>query len=301
MFNKKQMRDMRYLQKRELTDHYMYLKLARVQKDQHNKDVLTRLATEELGHYNFWKKITKVEVKPSKFQLWFYYFISVLFGMTFGIRLMERGEAKTQNLYKSLVGKVDNIEKLLEEEVNHEEALIDSFNEEKLNYMGSIVLGLNDALVELTGTLAGLTFALANSTIVGFSGLIMGIAASLSMASSEYLSTKQDGDHKRAFKSSFYTGIAYIITVILMILPYLVIPDTVFNIFGQNIPSIYISLAITILVVILIILIFNFYIAVAKNLNFKKRFLEMISISLGVALLSFLVGYVVKIVFKIDI
>lgn len=301
MFNKKQLKDMRHLQKQELTDYYLYLKLSKREKDSQNKSILAKLANDEIGHYHFWKRITKVELKPNKFQLWLFYFISVVFGITFGIRLMEKGENKTQYLYKELVGKVDNIEKLLEDEEKHEEALIDAYNEEKLNYIGSIVLGLNDALVELTGTLAGLTFALSNSKIVAFSGLITGIAASFSMASSEYLSKKQDESHGKALKSAVYTGIAYIITVVLMILPFLLMPDMEFMMFGTLIPSIYISLAITIVIVILIILVFNFYISVAKKLNFKKRFSEMVVISLGVALLSFAVGIIIKNVFNIDL
>lgn len=301
MISEKLIKDIKFLQRRELTDHYLYLKLAKRQKDEHNKEVLTKIAKEEMGHYNFWKKITKVDIKPSKLQLWFYYFLCTIFGITFGVRLMERGESKTQYLYQELIGKVDNIEQLIKDEEEHEEALIDAFKEEKLNYVGSMVLGLNDALVELTGTLAGLTFGLADSKIVAFSGLIVGIAASLSMASSEYLSTKQEDKHAKAFKSALYTGIAYIITVILMILPYLLMPNTVFNIFGLEVASIYVSLGITIGIVILIILVFNFYISVAKRTNFKRRFLEMVTISLGVAILSFLVGYLVKILFKIEV
>ena len=301
MLTSKQLKEIKYLQRRELTDHYLYLKLAKKQKDGHNKNLLKKLANEELGHYHFWKKITNVDFKPFSFQISFYYFISILFGMTFGVRLMEKGEEKTQHLYKELVGKVDNIEVLLEDEMHHEESLIDAFNEEKLNYIGSIVLGLNDALVELTGTLAGLTFGLADAKIVAFSGLITGIAASLSMASSEYLSKKQEESHGKALKSSLYTGIAYIITVILMILPFLLVPDRDFLIFGFSISGIYISLAITIAIVILIILVFNFYISVAKRLNFKRRFGEMIVISLGVAVLSFFVGYLVRILFNIEV
>lgn len=301
MLTNKQIKDIKYLQRRELTDHYLYLKLAKRQKDEKNKEILKNIAQDELRHYNFWKKITNVDLKPNKFQLTFYYFLSIIFGITFGIRLMERGENKTQYLYKELEGKVENIDKLIQEEEVHEEMLIDAFNEEKLNYVGSMVLGLNDALVELTGTLAGLTFGLADPKIVAFSGLIVGIAASLSMASSEYLSKKQEESHGKALKSALYTGVAYIITVLLMIMPYLLISDKIFNIFGLSIPSIYVSLGITLLIVILIILFFNFYISVAKRLNFKKRFLEMMVISLGVAILSFLVGYVVKVAFGIDV
>jgi VIT1/CCC1 family predicted Fe2+/Mn2+ transporter len=39
----------------------------------------------------------------------------------------------------------------------------------------------------------------------------------------------------------------------------------------------------------------------AKDLNFKARFFEMTSISLGVAAFSFLVGYALKAALGIDI
>ena len=91
-------------------------------------------------------------------------------------------------------------------------------NEERLNYTGSIVLGLNDALVELTGTLAGLTFALQNTKLTALAGLITGIAASFSMAASEYLSQRSEGESERASTSALYTGVAYICTVALLIL-----------------------------------------------------------------------------------
>jgi len=73
-----------------------------------------------------------------------------------------------------------------------------------------MVLGLNDALVELTGTLAGLTFALKNTRLIALSGLITGIAATLSMAASEYLSARTEQESSRALKSSLYTGGAYV-------------------------------------------------------------------------------------------
>ena len=89
--------------------------------------------------------------------------------------------------------------------------------------MGSMVLGMNDALVELTGTLAGLSLAMQNTRIIALSGLITGISATLSMASSEFLSAKSEGN-ENALKSCIYTGIAYLITVTLLILPYLIFP-----------------------------------------------------------------------------
>ncbi|MDK2880132.1 MAG: vacuolar iron transporter family protein [Thermoanaerobacteraceae bacterium] len=162
--------------------------------------------------------------------------------------------------------------------------------EERLQYVGSMVLGLNDALVELTGTLAGLTLALQNTRIIALSGLITGISATLSMASSEFLSAKSEG-RDDALKSCVYTGIAYLVTVALLILPYLLFT-----------PQNYLFALMTMLaVVVLIIAAFNYYIAVAKDLQFKRRFVEMACISLGVAVLSFVVGLIVKNVLGVDI
>ena len=50
--------------------------------------------------------------------------------------------------------------------------------------MGSVVLGLNDELVEFTGALAGFTLALSDHRLIALTGSITGIAAALSMASS---------------------------------------------------------------------------------------------------------------------
>lgn len=296
MFDSKTMKHMIQLQKAEITDYIIYKKLASKQKNEHNREILEKISEDEYNHYLFWKEITKKEVKPSRFQIWFFFIIARIFGLTFGIRLKEKGEEKTQYLYSELQGKVEGIEKLLEEEEVHEEQLIDQIEEEGLNYIGSIVLGLNDALVELTGALAGLTFGLAGSGLsrfVAFSGLVTGIAASFSMASSEYLSAKQDHDNKFALKSAIYTGGAYIIAVILLILPYLFMPEGTSSLFGWQLDNIFVSLFITLFIVVFIIFIFNFYISVAKKLNFKRRFLEMVTISLSVALISFLVGHFV--------
>jgi VIT1/CCC1 family predicted Fe2+/Mn2+ transporter len=45
---------------------------------------------------------------------------------------------------------------------------------------------------------------------------------------------------------------------------------------------------------IIVILIFNFYISVAKDVSFGKRFSEMALLSLGIAAISFAIGFVVR-------
>lgn len=276
-------------QESEITEHFIYKRLAKATKKKHNKEILNHIAEDELGHYNIWKHLTKEEVKPRKKTITYYYWMSRIFGITFGLRLMEKGESNAQVSYEEIAKYIPEAKKVIEDEHKHEQELIDMLNEEKLDYAGSIVLGLNDALVELTGTLAGLTFALQNSRLIALAGLITGIAASFSMAASEYLSQRADENNHKALNSALYTGTAYIITVVLLILPYFL---------AQNH---FTSLAITLLIALTIIATFNFYISVAKNYNFKKRFLEMALISMGVAAFSFGIGYLVRLLFGIDV
>jgi VIT1/CCC1 family predicted Fe2+/Mn2+ transporter len=276
-------------QKNEITEYYIYQKLASVIKDESNKKVLGKIAEDELRHYNIWKKYTHVEVKPNKYMIWKYYIISRLFGLTFGLKLMEQGEENAQDSYSSLDLKSEEIEKIILEEKEHEDKILSVLDEDFLQYTSSIVLGLNDALVELTGALAGFTLALKNSRLIALVGLVTGIAASLSMASSEYLSTKTEGDGKNPIKASTYTGIAYIVTVTLLVFPYLMLANY------------FVCLAIMLLVAVFVIFIFNYYISVAKDLSFRKQFLEMVGLSLGVAVLSFFIGFLLRSFFHIDI
>lgn len=276
-------------QKNEITEYHIYTKLSASIKDQHNREVLAEIANEELAHYRFWQRITQQNIKPNRWKVWLYFIISRIFGLTFGIKLMEKGERRAEEVYAKLADTMPEIHKIVQDEDRHEKKLVDLINEEHLNYVGSMVLGLNDALVELTGTLAGLTFALQNTRLIALSGFITGIAASFSMAASEYLSTKSQEGDQSPIKAATYTGIAYIFTVLFLIFPYLL--------FGHY----FLCLCLTVINAVLVILIFNFYVSVAKDLDFKRRFLEMVSISLGVAALSFVIGFLVRVFLGVEV
>lgn len=277
------------LQQEEINGYHTYKRLAAFVKDEGNSKIIKRISVEELKHYEIWKKYTGKDIKPNKGRINFFFWISRLFGLTFGIRLMELGEEKVQIAYKSLIDSVPEAAQVLADEEKHEDELLDMLDEEGLQYAGSVVLGLNDALVELTGALAGLTFAFQNTRLIALAGMITGISASFSMAASEYLSTKAGQTEQNPVRSAIYTGVAYIFTVAMLILPYLLTTNF------------YISLAWTLLNAILIIAIFNYYISVAKGYNFKKRFFEMAGISLSVAAFSFLIGTFIRNWIGIDI
>ena len=212
-----------------------------------------------------------------------------MLGLTFGVKLMEKGEGMAQDSYNNLKSLSEEVQGVIEDEEKHEQELLNIINEEKLKYVGSIVLGLNDALVELTGALAGFTFALQNTRLIAAVGLVTGIAASLSMAASEYLSTKQEESDKNPIKASIYTGLAYVLTVLFLIFPYLV--------FG----NVFLCLGVVLINALLVIAFFTFYVSVAKDVSFKGRFFEMSALSLSVALVSFFIGMVIRSIFGVDI
>ncbi len=277
-----QIQAIKVFQKNEITEYQIYTRLAKAIKDKNNAEVLKRIGNEEKVHYEIWKKYTNTEVLPNFFQVKWYYYISKIFGVTFGIKLMENGEEKAQKAYSGYITDISEAKHIMEEEDAHEHELIGLIDEERLQYAGSIVLGLNDALVELTGALAGLSLALKNTRLIAMAVLITGIAAGFSMAAADYLSKKADNSEKNALKSAAYTGIAYFLTVALLIFPYLILSHYL------------ICLGLTLLIAILIIFGFNYYISVAKDLNFKRRFTEMALISLCVSALTFGIGFLVK-------
>ncbi|MDD2232085.1 MAG: VIT1/CCC1 transporter family protein [Sphaerochaetaceae bacterium] len=278
------------MQQGEITEHHIYSRIAARLKDGDNKKIIAGIADDEKRHSEIWKQYTQTEVKPRMFKVRWLSFLSRVLGFSFVLKKMEGGEELAQKNYSIIEKEVPQVRQIIDDENRHEKELLAMLDEERLQYVGSMVLGLSDALVELSGTLAGLTFALQNTRLTALSGLITGISATLSMASSEYLSAKNEG-RKDAAKSCAYTGVAYVLTVVCMILPYLLLPNDKYMV----------ALAIMLAVVILIILGFTYYISVAKDVPFGKRFGEMAGISLSVAAISFVIGILVKKFLGIDI
>jgi VIT1/CCC1 family predicted Fe2+/Mn2+ transporter len=278
------------MQQNELTESVIYREIARFAKGEENKRILLRLAEEEKAHYEIWKRYTGVEMKPQRGKILKFKLLARILGFTFAIKLMENGEEGAQEEYALLLDEVEESLHIREEESEHENALMEMLDEERLQYVGSMVLGMNDALVELTGSLAGFTLAMQNTRLIALSGLIMGISATFSMASSEFLAAKSEG-RSDAMKSCSYTGIAYLVTVALLIAPYLIFDSAKYLW----------ALGVMLLMVILIIAGFTYYISVAKSQRFKPRFLEMSLISVGVAVISFGVGLLAKHFLGVDL
>ena len=318
----------------EITEYHVYRALAQRQKDPHNRRTLERIADDERRHYDFWAQHTGVRPAPRMRSVWKFRLLAATMGLTFAIKLMERGEEGAQSNYAGVANVIPEAAAVLRDEQDHERELVAMIDEERLRYVGSVVLGLSDALVELTGALAGLTLALRHSRLIAAIGLITGVAAALSMAASEYLSTKAEAEgadesdrsaaaaqtpsgetahapagvpaadsslptarplpapvshRKSAGKSALYTGVAYLLTVAILIAPFLLL--------GSPLAA----LALTVGAALLIIFAFAYYVSVARDLPLWRRFGEMAGLSLGVAAVSFAIGYVVRAIFGVDV
>ncbi|MBC64742.1 MAG: rubrerythrin family protein [Euryarchaeota archaeon] len=271
----------------EKTEMEVYRRLAQREKKPENKIILQKIAEQESNHYNILSEKTGQDVKFSKIRVYLHVISSVILGLTFSLKLMEKIEQNAAIEYRDL-----GFEDIAKEEDEHEKELLSLLEEDALNYLSSIILGLSDALVELTGALAWLTFAFQELKIVALAGLVTGISASFSMAASEFLATKEEDSSRSPFKAALFTGSAYIITVLLLVIPYLLLGDDSENIFGMA-PHIQ-ALAITFIIGILIIALFNFYVSIAQDKSFNRKFIEMIFILLIVTIISFLIGLILR-------
>lgn len=143
--------------------------------------------------------------------------------------------------------------------------------------LASIILGINDGLIELTGALVGFTFALKDHNLVALSGLITGIAAALSMAASAFMQARHE-QGKNAPKAALMTGTSYLIVVILLVMPYFV--------FTEPLTALPVMLVIAFMIVALVAYFNSAYL----GQSYAREFGIMLTASLGVAAISFVIG-----------
>ncbi|WP_456451680.1 VIT1/CCC1 transporter family protein [Hydrogenimonas sp.] len=277
-------------QQNEIDDYAVYTRLAHLAREEENRELLRQIAAEELEHYRFWEKVTGERLQARAWVVGLYLFLARLFGLSFALKLLEKREEGAEDFYRQLFDTYPEAKTIYAQEMGHEKKLLGMLKDKKLLYAGAVVLGMNDALVELTGTLSGIALAFDKSTVVGITGLIMGIAASLSMAGSAYLEARENpAEGLEPATYALYTGVAYILTTVLLVGP--------FFLFTHTLPALVLMFA----AAVAAILAYNFYISVARDEPFWKRVREMALVTFGVALISFAIGYAVRNWFGIDI
>ena len=265
----------------------VYRRLANREKNSKNKKIFEKISLQENNHYNILKEKTNEDVNYSIIRVQFHVLTAIFLGLTFSLKLMEKIEQNAAAEYRDL-----GYDYIAKEEDEHEKELLSLLEEDALNYLSSIILGLSDALVELTGALAGLTLAFQELRIVALAGLVTGISASFSMAASEFLATKEENGSRSPIKAALFTGISYIVTVLLLVTPYLLLDNNNQIIFSLE-PHLQ-ALIITFIIGLFIIALFNFYVSVAQDKSFKGKFIEMGLILLVVTFISFIIGLALR-------
>ena len=186
------------------------------------------------------------------------------------------------------------LRRILKDEAGHESALVNMVvrYESALSSTQSVILGLNDGLVEILALVAGLATVATTSLIVVIIGLIAGISGTLSMSGGVYLSAKSEslvedamkGKKKEvnAAKEAYYTGLYYFIGAIIVIIPFLAgLTGTV----GILLSVLFVSISLTFASAI---------IAIISDTSIRRRALEMLVISLGAAVATILFSTFVK-------
>ncbi len=275
------------LQRMEATEAEVYRRLARMQKDEVNRSILEGISLEEERHEAVIAGMTGEKVLPDMRKVRRQIMLARLFGFTFSVKMMESTEQDAAAEYREL-----GLDDIADEEEAHEENMIGMLDEERLRYSGSVVLGMSDALVELTGALAGLTFALQSLNLVALAGLVTGISAAFSMGASEYLSSRAEKKSESAVKAAFFTWISYLITVLMLVSPYLLFSSGSPDFQGLE-PHIQ-AIVCTFIIGLLIVAVFNFYVSVVEGVSFRSRFIEMAAILGVVSLISYGIGIALR-------
>lgn len=143
---------------------------------------------------------------------------------------------------------------------------------------------MHDAIVSLTGLIAGLFFAFADSSIIVISCIISSITASISMGAANYLAVKTI-NKESALKSAIYTFVAYMTTCVLLIFPFFVLKER--------------NTTLTAIFLMAIFIIFSFNIFFYRGESFYKHFFEMLSICTIVSITAFFIGEIASQIFGV--
>jgi VIT1/CCC1 family predicted Fe2+/Mn2+ transporter len=273
----------------EYTDYMVYKKLSGLGFERRHRfsGTLKRLAAMEYGHYVFWSRYCpERKVAVSNLKVYFIILIRIVLGVTFAVKFLERNEMSTIRKYKEVARRIPQrdraqFNKMVADEVEHENMFAEQFDEPHIKYISFIVLGLADALVEIAGIHAGSLGIYNKTELAGLAGIIAGAAASIAMASAAYAQAKT-GFKGSATLSAVYTGISYFITAVILATPYFLT--------GIMVDALTASLAFAIVLIAFI----SFYGSVISGAAFKKDFIEITSIMFGATVALYLIGLVIR-------
>ncbi|WP_228546725.1 VIT1/CCC1 transporter family protein [Hyperthermus butylicus] len=266
----------------ELYSSMIYRALAEIEKDPHRRKLLEKIAEQEYEHYLFWRKLLGRDCSVGRPRVGLMAAGYRLLGPAFTLRLLERGERETIRKYREMLlhlpgAERAKLEEIIRDEKEHERRLLEELEDARIKYLGYVALGLADAIVEITGVHTGFLGATSNTIVAGVAGLVVGFSAAMSMAGAAYIQAKHSKEENPPV-SAIVTGISYILSVVLLALPYFLTK------------SMLLSFTASILVGITLTGAFTYYSTVIQEKPFTRELAESTALLLGTAAASYAFG-----------
>ncbi|RUM60362.1 MAG: rubrerythrin family protein [Persephonella sp.] len=198
----------------EINDYITYRELAKATKDKELKEIFEKISLMELEHSKFWKSIlrkNKVEIpkeKVNSFRLKLLKFLSKFINPIFIISFLEAGESNAVKSYYQFLnedflndGDKEKLKKIMVDELEHESIFEKEAEKFGISNIRDFILGMNDGLVEILGVITGMSAVYINNPLmVAMSGLIVGVAGSLSMGIGAFISVKSQRQVNEAIR-----------------------------------------------------------------------------------------------------
>ena len=299
------------LYKEELLHDVVYTKFANSEKNKKTSQMLQRLSIMEKRHAELWGKvldINKIErPKPNQnLDLAMIMFYKMIFGIPVTIKIIEHIEGGLHQKFNGMLGNLSKKERQIVDEIKKDEDSEETPLEDQIvaqnrlfSNIRDIMFGMNDGLVELLAVAVGLAAALTTPLLIFLAGFIVAISGTLSMSAGAYLSTgyQKDVEEKSAVvkgtatakSSAFYVGIFYFIGSLFPLSPF------GFGIIG------YTGIIIAIVLTSIVLTFTSSMIALATDKSVIKSVAKTLLISLGVAVVTILLGAYIRATFHITV
>lgn len=197
--------------KDEVTDMTFYDRLSSRIQDPEFKEQLHELSNIEKDHAGFWRQelegvsedVSNVEGKGLKIS--FLLFLMRILGPVLTIRMLEHGELRAIRMYREMIDGEreetplkEKLQTILDQEINHEDIFANQISktEEEIERSRDIIYGMSDGLVEVLGSVAGLTAIMTSHYYIALGGFVVAISGAMSMSLGSYLSEKSHNEYK---------------------------------------------------------------------------------------------------------
>jgi VIT1/CCC1 family predicted Fe2+/Mn2+ transporter len=234
----------------ELNDASFYERISKrimssFRKSHRNENIakkLLELSAIESTHARFWAELIKKKGRippPFKKRNAAYYsyigFLQRIFGISFLVRYLERGEVDAIREYSDYIEKEskeqwerEQLNKILADERDHEDVFIKMTDELKGNAdnIRDAIYGMSDGLIEVLASVAGLTGVFVNNIYIAVGGIVFGASGLISMTIGAYLSEHakgqiESGQKHTPGKAAGNTALYYFFGAIVPIIPFL--------------------------------------------------------------------------------